>query len=280
MEGAQESMQFMNRAAVTMAALLIGATGLAAQEKRLSCEGGGNWGGRGESACEMRESTMAATGRLEVDAAPNGGIRVAGWDKAEILVRAQVRARAETKAEAEQLLKEVRVMTAGGKVESDGPKWEGIRNNQKSWSVSFEIFVPRKADLKLETVNGGINVADVSGDIHAETVNGGLNFARAGGRVKGETVNGGITMDLDGSTWRGEGIDLETVNGGVKLNVPASYSAQVKASTVHGGMSADFDGAQITGKYANKSMDLRLGGGGPLVKLQTVNGGVSVKKKL
>lgn len=264
--------------AALLAALFVCSLGAAAQEKKLSCEGSRS--GRQESACEMRESTMPATGRLEVDAAPNGGIRVAGWDRNEILVRAQVRASAETKAEAEQLLKEVRVVTAGGKVESDGPKWEGMRDHRKSWSVSFEIFVPKRGDLKLETVNGGINVVDVSGGIEAETVNGGLNFARIAGKVKGETVNGGITMDLEGSTWQGEGIDLETVNGGVKLSVPAAYSAQVKASTVHGGMSSDFPGAQTEGKWANRSMDLRLGSGGPLVKLQTVNGGVSVKRKM
>jgi hypothetical protein len=271
-------MQFRKRAAVAMPALLMCSLGAAAQEKKLSCEG--DWGGRGESACEMRESTMAATGRLEVNAAPNGGIRVAGWDRAEILVRAQVRARADTRSEAGQLLKEVRIVSAAGKVESDGPRWEGVRNNTRSWSVSFEIFVPKRGDLKLETVNGGINVADVTGNIEAGTVNGGLNFARTGGKVKGETVNGGISMDLDGSTWQGEGIDLETVNGGVKLSVPAAYSAQLKASTVHGGVSADFPGADISGKYANKSMNLTLGSGGPLVKLQTVNGGVSVKKKM
>lgn len=270
-------MQSKNWAA-TLAALVVCSAGGAAQEKKLSCDG--NWGGRQESACEMRESTMPATGRLEVDAAPNGGIRVAGWDRSEILVRAQVRASAETKGEAEQLLREVRVVSAGGKVESDGPKWERGESNRKSWSVSFEVFVPKRGDLKLETVNGGIKVTDVTGSIEAETVNGGLDFARIAGKVKGETVNGGITMDLEGSTWQGEGIDLETVNGGVKLNVPAAYSAQVKASTVHGGMNADFPGASVEGKTSNRSMDLRLGSGGPLVKLQTVNGGVSVRKKM
>jgi len=272
------SMAYMNRAA-TLAALVVCSLSATAQDKKLSCDG--NWGGRQESACEMREMTVAATGRLEVNAAPNGGIRVSGWDRGEILVRAQVRAQAETKPEADQLLKEVRVVAAGGKVESDGPKWDsGMRDNKKSWSVSFEIFVPKRGDLKLDTVNGGINVADVAGNIEAHTVNGGLNFARAGGRVKGETVNGGITMDLDGATWQGEGIDLETVNGGVNLRVPESYSAQVRASTVHGGMNADFAGAQVEGKQSNRSMNLTLGSGGPVVKLQTVNGGVSVKKKM
>jgi hypothetical protein len=268
----------MNRAA-TLAALLVCSLGATAQEKKLSCESNG--GGRQESACEMREMTAVATGRLEVNAAPNGGIRVSGWDRNEILVRAQVRAQAETRPEAEQLLKEIRVVSAGGRVESDGPKWEGgSKNNRKSWSVSFEIFVPKRGDLKLETVNGGINVAEVAGNIEAHTVNGGLNFARAAGRVKGETVNGGITMDLDGSTWQGEGIDLETVNGGVNLRVPEAYSAHVRASTVHGGMNADFAGAQVEGKDTNRSMNLTLGSGGPTVKLQTVNGGVSVKKKI
>lgn len=264
------AMMLMRRTAALAGLAVAGLVG-AVQERQISCES--SWGGKGESACEIRESTMPASGRLEVNAAPNGGIRIAGWDRSAVLVRAKVQASADTKAEAGQLLKEVRVIAAGIKVESEGPKVSG-----KSWSVSYEIFVPRKSDLKLRTVNGGINVAEVHGDIEAGTVNGGLRFARSAGRVKGETVNGGITMDLDGSSWQGEGIDLETVNGGVTVSVPASYSARVEAATVHGGLNSDFASSQVEGHRSRKSLNLTLGSGGPLVKLQTVNGGVRVRR--
>lgn len=258
--------------AAAMLAACLAATG---QEKKLSCDG---QRGGGEAACEMRETTMTASGRLEVEAAPNGSIRVQGWDGREVLVRAQVRANAATQAEAEAMLKEVRVETAGSKISSDGPKSIGWSGRNKWWSVSFEVFVPREQDLALNSVNGGISVSQVTGSLNAKTVNGGLKFSEVAGAVKGETVNGGISMALEGSTWKGEGIDLQTVNGGVKLNVPEAYSARIEASTVHGGLSADFGGEMKQSDRANKRVSLALGSGGPLVKLRTVNGGVSVKK--
>lgn len=264
------------RLAPALAGLIVCSIGAAGQETKLACDG--QWGGKGESACEMRESRMAAAGRLEVEAAPNGSISVKGWDKGEVLVRAQVRANAETKSEAEAMLKEIRVVNAASKVEAEGPQGSEWKGRNKWWSVSYEIFVPRRHDLKLHSVNGGISLSEVSGTLEVKTVNGGLRFAEVAGTVKGDTVNGGITMDLDGSTWQGEGIDLQAVNGGVRLNVPAAYSARIEASTVHGGLNADFGSEQVEQKRLNKSINLTLGSGGPLVRLRTVNGGVTVKK--
>ncbi len=249
----------------------------AGQERKLSCDGQ-RGGSGGETACEMRETAMTASGRLEVEAAPNGSIRVQGWEGTEILVRAQVRANAGTRTEAEAMLKEVRVETSDSKIRSDGPKSNGWAGKNNWWSVSFEVFVPKEQDLALHSVNGGISVSQVSGRLTARTVNGAPKFAEVAGTVNGETVNGGISMALDGSTWKGEGIDLRTVNGGVKLNVPEAYSARIEASTVHGGLSADFGGEMKQSDRANKRVSLTLGSGGPLVKLRTVNGGVSVKK--
>ena len=42
------------------------------------------------SHCEIREFTLNDTGRLNVDAATNGGIRVTGADRSNVLVRARV----------------------------------------------------------------------------------------------------------------------------------------------------------------------------------------------
>ncbi len=59
----------------------------------------------------MRDTRLPAPGSpLTVDASPNGGIQVEGWDEPDVLVRAVVRTYAETEAEAAQLLSGVRVI--------------------------------------------------------------------------------------------------------------------------------------------------------------------------
>ncbi|WP_321477336.1 hypothetical protein [uncultured Paludibaculum sp.] len=261
------------------AAFLL-ATALApAQEKKLTCEDRGN--DSRHRICDMREMKMAYTGRLDVDAAPNGGIRITAWDRNEILVRAKVEAWGDSDSESRDRLNQVHVITSGSTVKADGPKSTtfGIKTGDQKWSVSYEAFVPRKIDLKLDSVNGGINVADVRGNLRFQTVNGGITLIGVNGTVKGETVNGGVHVDIAGTYWEGEGLEVETVNGGVVLSVPSTFAANVHAETVNGGMSTNFDGAVVEGKWGPKKMDLRIGAGGPKVSVSTVNGGVQIKKK-
>ncbi len=66
-----------------------------------------------------------------------------------------------------------------------------------------------------------------------------MKLTAVNGDVKGQTTNGGVDIDLDGSFWSGEGLDVETTNGGVKLSVPENYSARLEASTNNGGINID-----------------------------------------
>ncbi len=90
-------------------------------------------------ACEVRDTRLGAPGSpLAVDATPNGGIRVEGWDEADVLVRAVVQTWAETDAEAQQLLTAVRVNATGARVTAEGPAPEDGRRRH-GWSVSYRI---------------------------------------------------------------------------------------------------------------------------------------------
>lgn len=249
--------------------------GAAEPRDRMKCEED-----RSNHACEIRENHMPATSRLDVNAAPNGGIRVTAWEKNEILVRTKVEAWGDSKSEAQSTLAQVKVLAEGQKIHSSGPKESG--HHSWGWSTSFEIFVPAKIDLDMQSVNGGINVGGVSGAMKLETVNGGIHLSQVAGRIRGETVNGGVHVELSGAHWNGEGLDLQTVNGGVTLAVPDSYNATIKAKTVHGGINSDFSGANITkGQWGGgpNTMDLSLGSGGAQIKLETVNGGVRVQRR-
>lgn len=261
------------------AAILFSAALVPAQEKKLACSDGGN--DKPNRVCEMREMNVATGGGLNVDASPNGGVRVSGWDRKEILVRARVEAWGETQAEAKSRLAEVNIATSGGNVKANGPKsGMGGRWGEQKWSVSYEVFAPRRTDLQLRTVNGGIRASDLQGRLTAETVNGGISLSAVNGAIKGKAVNGGISVDLGGARWEGEGLEVETVNGGVSLTMPDSYQASLQAETVNGGLHSDFPGAAVEGKAGGpRRMDLKTGGGGAAVKVRTVNGGVRIRRK-
>jgi len=59
-------------------------------------------------------------------------------------------------------------------------------------------------------MNGGIALHDVRGTVEFKTVNGGVTVDSAAGSVRGRTTNGGVEVSLDGTSWQGEGLDVET----------------------------------------------------------------------
>ena len=240
------------------------------------CDRNRNWSSDRAEFCEVRDSTMGSAGSLGVDASPNGGISVEGAARSDIHVRARVTATAQTEARAREIAAAVRVQSAGDRLESDGPTDLG---RQESWSVSYRLTVPRHMGLDLKTVNGGISVRDVEGRIEFETNNGGVNLAGVGGDVRGRTTNGGVSVDLDGPGWQGEGLDVETSNGGVTIAVPDGYSARVEAGTVNGGLRSDFPTSAGADGRRRRSFEATLGSGGAPIRVRTSNGGVRIRRK-
>ena len=230
-----------------------------------------NWGGNRVRHCEMKEQTAAYSGQLNIDGQENGGVTVRGWNRSDMLVRSKIEGWGATDAEATSVAKQVGIDASAGKITSTGP----AQTKQMGWSVSFEVMVPHQANIEIVAHNGGVHVADVTGNINFNTVNGGVHLTRVDGNVHGKTVNGGVHIELAGNRWNGQGMDVVTTNGGVHMDVPANYSAHLETSTVNGGI--DAPGAQPearkSGKYSGN-----LGSGGATLHVSTTNGGVKVRQ--
>jgi DUF4097 and DUF4098 domain-containing protein YvlB len=223
--------------------------------------------------CEVREDTLAGGNPLRIDASPNGGIRVRGWDRNDVSLRSRVVSYGESEQEARRLASQVRIETAGGDITARGPEREG----ESYFVVSYELSVPQNSNLTLKTVNGGISIRDLRGTVNFDAVNGGVKLENVGGEVKGETNNGGLSIDLTGDRWDGAGLDVETHNGGVRLNLPAHYSAELETGTTNGGLNVDYP-ITLQGRIG-KRLHTTLGGGGPKIRAVTYNGGVSIRQQ-
>lgn len=246
---------------------------LAAQSERsMTCENGnGNRNDRQQHFCEIREFPQAAASRVAVDGRTNGGISIKGWDRSDMLVRAKVEAWAPSEAEARTISRQITVQT-GGNVQADAPDF----GKDRGWAVSYEIFVPHATDLALKAHNGGISIADVRGTVDFDALNGGVNLKRLAGSVHGRTTNGGLRVELAGSRWDGRELDVSATNGGVSLMMPANYSARLETRTVNGRIAVDFP-VTVNGNI-DRELSVNIGGGGPLIRAVTTNGGVSVKR--
>lgn len=280
------SSKFVNSALVLVICLLCGliASGQTKldvkeriKEKNSSFCSDNNWSSDGkESYRDLREMSIPAGGTLDVDAGRNGGISVKGENRSDILVRACVQALGTTLDAAKAAVASVKITTSGG-VRADGPE-------ESNYSVSFQILVPRSTDLTLKAHNGGISINAVNGNIQFETINGGVNLADLSGEVRGRTTNGGVNVALAGKGWEGNGMDVQTSNGGVRLQVPENYAANFEAGTVNGGFSSDIPALNVTtenvkgdyGRSRTRRIETSLNGGGAPIKVATTNGGIRI----
>ncbi len=223
--------------------------------------------------CEIREDTISGLNPLDVDASPNGGIRIRGWERSDILVRTRIIAYGGSEADARRIASGVRVETAGGRVRADGPP----SSRGESWSASFDIQVPRTAVLTLTAHNGGISIDDFRGTAKFRALNGGVTLSNVGGDIRGETTNGGVNVDVTGDRWDGTGLDVQTQNGGIRLTLPTNYSAELETGTTNGGLRIDFP-VTVTGNL-RRHLTTTLGAGGARIRAITTNGGVTIRRR-
>jgi hypothetical protein len=242
-----------------------------AQTKSLTCDNNNN-SDRQARTCEVREQTIAYGGQLTVDGGGNGGVSIKGWDNSGVLVRSRVETWAADDGTAKSIASQVHVNWSAGQISASGP--DSAKN--QSWSVSYEVFVPRNADLSLKAHNGGISIADVRGNIRFDATNGGVNLKNLAGDVEGKTTNGGVNITLAGNRWDGAKLDARTTNGGVNISMPATYNAHFETATVNGHLNANID-MTVHGNIG-KSVTADIGSGGPTIHVETTNGGVNVKK--
>jgi hypothetical protein len=148
-----------------------------------------------------------------------------------------------------------------------------VRDNDVN--VEFRVKVPAGVRFVGRTVNGGIEASGIKADAEAHTVNGGVELD-ATGTAQAETVNGGITARLGRADWDGT-LKLKTVNGGIDVVLPEGLSAEVKASTVNGDIQTDFP-LTVTGRISRRKLQGTIGAGGRLLEMETVNGGIELRK--
>ena len=267
--------------------VIAGTAALSAQDRNRSndlfgrsasawCDETDRWNRNDRISCDVREESLPRVSALDIDTGGNGGIAVRGVSGSTARVRFRIVARARSDADARRLAQEIDISTTDGRIRARGPR----TRDRENWSVDVEVETPRDLPLTLLTQNGGITIEDVTGRTRFETSNGGVTLIDVAGDVRGSTVNGGMVVRLDGRRWEGEGLDVATTNGGVRMVLPDDYNAELSAQTTNGGLNIDFP-VTVQGRLSgiNRRIVTTLGSGGPRLNVRTVNGGVSIARR-
>lgn len=174
-------------------------------------------------------------------------------------------------------------------------------------SLDLAVLVPAGASLFLSTVtDGDIVVRDLqAGEIEIENTNGEVRLEKVSGPVTVHALNGDIDATLARLDAR-KASSFSTFNGDIDVTLPADVKADVRIKSDNGEIFTDFDlqmGARTerragdegdaadrprARKYSKgtkgrafgfeSAMTGTLGGGGPVLRFETFNGNVYIRK--
>jgi hypothetical protein len=149
-----------------------------------------------------------SAGTLVLKLETGGSIAINGWDKPQVAVRALLGGRdwRDTRVQLEPT-------NGGARLESD---WAG-RSNNRSSRHRFQISVPRKYNVRIESSGGSVSITGVDGSFTGNTGGGEIDIQQASGDVEIRTGGGGIHVAdsrLNGNVSTGGGtVRIENVSG-------------------------------------------------------------------
>ena len=109
-------------------------------------------------------------------------------------------------------------------------------------TINYEIFVPRDANLTVETINGDIEIRGVAGPVEAKSISG--------------------FVDMNWAAKKGAGVSLKTITGEVYTDMDIAFTNKKEGTPMVG--------YQLKGN---------VNGGGTDIKLESISNNVYLRKQ-
>jgi serine/threonine protein kinase len=274
----------------------------------------------GSEANVSQSFTVGREAKLVLDV-DRGGVDVVGTDKDTLDIRVTRKVRRASDSDANRILAEQKLILkqVGNEVSVRAQTPSSLRGfkgwgwNRPELDVTYEISVPHRCDVRLNTAGGGIKVAAIQGPVQARTAGGGLHFEAVAGDVDGQTEGGGIhAADCKGQLLvktSGGGITvqtfsgpllkalteggsisadlmaspksdslLHTAGGSITVRLPETARVTLDAHTEGGSVNSDLP-VEAQGKANRSALRGKVNGGGPLLKVETAGGSIHVVKR-
>jgi len=265
---------------------------------------------------DRQEKQFSVAGTPEVDLSTfDGSIEIRPWDKPEVLVVIEKRAR--NKAEADTI--EVRADQTGNRVQVEAKVPERDHAFSFSWhrSRSARLIVSAPAasnivaksgdgsidveritgrvelrsgdgsirgsglhgDLRAHTGDGSIKLDDVNGALDVDTGDGSIAASGTFTSVRAKSGDGGVTIHAAAGSAPSADWDIVTGDGSVTLELPDGFNSELDAHTGDGGIRLrDVAVSNTTGEISKHTVRGTLGAGGKTVRLRTGDGSITLRR--
>ncbi|MFC1563870.1 DUF4097 domain-containing protein [candidate division KSB1 bacterium] len=179
----------------------------------------------------------------------NGAVEIESWDRNEVEIEVIERRRGSDEIEVEFDVNDDRINV---QLYHDRDRWRGGRSS----SANIRVKVPKKVELRAETVNGDVTIENIEGVVDAQTTNGDLRITGIAGDVEANTTNGRVEMeDITGE------VNSTTTNA--SIFVMRSNCRRMDLHTTNGRIRADFvfdDNGDYTFRTTNGDIEVAIPG--------------------
>jgi hypothetical protein len=188
-------------------------------------------------------------GTLAVVGAPNGSVRIEGWDKKEIELSAEIELNAATEADLDELAKvtgfvlEESMGRTG--IMSVGPHDKAyLKRVAKKfpktliglpYRIDYVIKVPRYSDLQIDGGKGDLYIAGVEGTMKINYLDSNATLNLVGGAILATFGGGTVDVSVPARSWRGRFADIQLASGTMNVSLPPSINAELDASILRTG---------------------------------------------
>jgi hypothetical protein len=237
---------------------------------------------------------FGAGGTLVVNGAPNGSVRIEGWNKNQIQIDAEIELNARTEAELDELAK----VTGFVLEESIGrTAVNSIGTHDKSYMkrvakkfpkellglpfrIDYVIKVPRYCDLTIDGGKGDLHVAGVDGMIKINFLDSNVKLDLVGGAIQATVGGGTVDVIIPTRSWRGRFADISLVSGTMNVSLPPSLNAEVDATILRSGKIdntyADLKPKTRKDAFTEKLIAAKSGSGGIPLKFTVGDGNLNI----
>ncbi|WP_019025806.1 DUF4097 family beta strand repeat-containing protein [Colwellia piezophila] len=206
----------------------------------------------------------------------NGEVAITSWQKNTIKVVATI------SAESQESRDDVTITMAqhGQKVSvTTDYKEKSYRQNKPMAKVDYQVWLPADTNLSgIELVNGSLTIKNIDGEVEVEVVNGSIYATGLGGDSEISAVNGSVDIFYSVDATNINNIDVETVNGRIKLYLPENINADITADTMHGSINTAFGLEAKKNSFIGRNLRGKIGSGGSKINLDSVNGTINILK--
>ncbi|MDR9415352.1 MAG: DUF4097 family beta strand repeat-containing protein [Gracilimonas sp.] len=248
--------------------------------------------GMAQNNIEIPLSNPGETGKLVINANFSDEVKILVHDRENVVINHDGSERVDDEEAMKNGMRRISSGGSGVEVVEDNNevtiKTGPLPNND----MELVVYVPRNFSLKLNTVQGDVEVSGLAGEIEISAVNGDIELQDISGTVLVNSVNGDIEIDFDDVVPNAP-MSFTGVNGDIELAFPPSAKFTAKMKTEWGDVYTNFDmdveqnktrseSEEEDGTYrvsVSKWIVGTVNGGGPEYLIKTLHGDISIRKK-